>query len=309
MVVRPAVGSVFFKPKTMRKTISEKIKAGETIVSDGAWGTALQNNGLQTGECPELYNLEHKDIVLKIAKLYVEAGSQMVETNTFGGNRFKLENFGLEEQVFEINKAAAEIVREAIGEERNLLGSIGPSGKFIMMEEVTEEELTEAYKEQALALEAGGADAIIIETFTDIDEARCAIIGAKHTKCEIICSMTFDKVVDGYRTMMGVSPAEMLDALLPLGVNVFGANCGNGSAGMLEISKEFRKANKDIPLMIQANAGMPELKDGETHFPETPQEMAINTKELMLAGVNIIGGCCGTTPEHIKHIAQAVNND
>ncbi len=109
--------------------------------------------------------------------------------------------------------------------------------------------------------------------------------------------------------MMGVSPAEMIDALQPLGVDVFGANCGNGSDGMIEISKEFRKANKDIPLMIQANAGMPELKNGETHFPETPQEMAINTKKLLLAGVNIIGGCCGTTPEHIKHIAQAVNND
>jgi 5-methyltetrahydrofolate--homocysteine methyltransferase len=290
------------------KKLTERIKAKEILISDGAWGTFLQQKGLQPGECPELWNLTHRDDVLSIAQSYVNAGSDMIETNSFGGSRFKLEHFGLADKVYDINKAAAEISREAAGKDVYVLGSIGPTGKFLMMEEVTAEELTEGFREQAMGLEAGGANAIIIETFTDLDEARCAIKAAKeNTSLEVICTMTFDKGVDGtYHSMMGVSPAAMTTELIEAGADIIGANCGNGMEGMIAITKEIRSVNAEIPILIHANAGAPIYKDGVTTFPETPEYMAGLVHELILGGANIIGGCCGTTPEHIAKFVHAV---
>jgi 5-methyltetrahydrofolate--homocysteine methyltransferase len=179
-----------------------------------------------------------------------------------------------------------------------------------MMEEVTEEELYEAFKEQSAALEAGGVDAIVIETMTDLDEARLAVKAAKeNTHCEVFCTMTFDKMMDGgYRTMMGISPEEMTTALVDAGADVVGANCGNGIADMIEIVKEIRQANATVPVLIHANAGMPHYCDGETTFPETPDDMASRVKEIVEAGANIIGGCCGTTPGHICKVSEVVKN-
>ena len=290
------------------KKIFQEIQNGKVLVSDGAWGTFLQKKGLKPGECPESWNLSRPDDVYDIARSYIDAGADMIETNSFGGNYFKLKNYGLENQVFELNKLAAEISRRAAGPDHFVLGSVGPTGKLLMMEEVTEDELYQAFKVQSMALEAGGADAIVIETMTDLEEARVAVLAAsENTGCEVICTMTFDKILSGeYRTMMGISPTEMVEALIDAGATVVGANCGNGMAEMIGIVKEIRKVNAQIPILIHANAGMPQYCDGETTFPESPADMANRIKEIVEAGANIIGGCCGTTPDHICEVHHAV---
>lgn len=289
--------------------LTQKLSAGKVLVSDGAWGTFLQKKGLQPGECPELWNITRPDDVFDIAKSYIDAGSDMIETNSFGGSYYKLKNYGLEDRVFEINKAAAAISRKAAGADGIVLGSVGPTGKLLLMEEVTEDELYEAFSEQSRALEAGGADAIVIETMTDLEEARIAVKAAReNTSCEVICTMTFDKLVTGdYKTMMGISPAEMIETLKEAGASVIGANCGNGISGMIEIVREIRATDKQIPILVHANAGLPVYCDGETVYPESPDDMASKIKELVDAGANIVGGCCGTTPEHILKVCQIVN--
>lgn len=288
--------------------IIQEINKGRMLVSDGAWGTFLQKKGLQPGECPEEWNLSRAADVLSIAQSYINAGADMIETNSFGGNYYKLKNYGLEDRVFEINKAAAEISRQAAGADHFVLGSVGPTGKLLMMEEVTETELYNAFKDQSMALEAGGVDVIMIETMTDLEEARIAVRAAReNTICPVFCTMTFDKILGGeYRTMMGVSPSEMTDALVAEGASVIGANCGNGIADMIGIVKEIRQVNAAVPILVHANAGLPQYHDGQTVFPESPEDMASMVGDIARAGVNILGGCCGTTPEHISRVSEEV---
>ncbi len=287
--------------------IQEKLKEKGTLFVDGAWGTMMQNAGLKAGECPELWNLEHSEKVFEIAKAYADLGVDLIETNSFGGSRFKLGNFGLEDKAFEINKAAAEITKSAINDDQIVLGSIGPTGKILMMGDVTEQELYDAFAEQAKGLEAGGADAAIIETMTALDEALIAIRAVKdNTDLEIIVSFTFELTGAGeFRTMMGNLPAEVISEVINEGVNIVGTNCGNGLERMIPIIEDIRAEFKDVPILVNANAGMPHLHDGETVFPESPDEMAGFIPKVMDAGANIIGGCCGTTPEHIVKMMNA----
>ncbi len=293
----------------MIRIISE-IKKGRVLVSDGAWGTFLQQKGLKPGECPEAWNIDRPADVQDIAQSYIDAGADMVETNSFGGSRFKLEKYGFGDKVFEFNKAAAEISRKAAGPDRFVLGSIGPTGKLLLMEEVTEEELYEAFKEQSMALEAGGVNAIMIETMTDLEEARIAVKAAKeNTSCEVFATMTFEKIIGGgYRTMMGISPTEMAETLVEAGADLIGTNCGNGIEDMIGMVKEIRTVNQTIPVLVHANAGMPKYQDGVTTFPESPDDMAARVNEIIEAGANIVGGCCGTTPEHISKVRQVVKS-
>jgi 5-methyltetrahydrofolate--homocysteine methyltransferase len=288
--------------------LTSALKTSGVLVSDGAWGTFLHQKGLPSGTCPESWNLDHADEVYDIALSYVKSGADMILTNSFGGNKFKLMHYGLENKVYELNKAAAEISRKAAGKDIYVLGSIGPTGVILMMGETTRDELYQAFRDQSTALADGGADVILIETMSDIEEAVTAIQAAKeNTKKEVACTMTFSKTPqDEYRTMMGISPEECVNELINAGVDIIGANCGNGTSGMIDIVKQIRKVNAEIPVLIHANAGVPFYQDGKTVFPESPEDMASQIQELINAGANIVGGCCGTTPEHIRKIAEVV---
>lgn len=288
--------------------ILHELKRGKVLLSDGAWGTFLHAKGMDPGECPEIWNITHRRDVHDIAEAYLQAGSDIIETNSFGGNRLKLSQYGLGDLVSEINHAAASISREAAGRDKYVAGSVGPTGKMLLMGDVTEEELYDGFREQTIALEKGGADIIIVETMSAVDEASLAVKAAReHTCCTIIITMTFSKDPKGnFYTMMGVSPEEMVISMKEAGAHIIGSNCGNGIIDMIDIVKAIRVIDKNIPVMIQANAGIPEYIDGKTVYRESPEMMASFVPQLIEAGVNIIGGCCGTTPEHIRQIGKAL---
>ncbi len=291
----------------MRSLLAE-IRKGKPLISDGAWGTLLQASGLQPGECPELWNMTHRGEVFAIAKSYVDAGADMILTNSFGGSPLKLAYYGLSERAVELNKAAAAISREAAGSEKFVLGSIGPTGAILMMGEVSEQEVYDGFSLQAQALKDGGVDAICIETMSAIDEACVAVRAAKEsTGLEVICTFTFEKTAAGeYRTMMGVSPSEMVQAIKGAGASIIGTNCGNGFEQMIGIVKEIRSVDTVTPLLVHANAGMPIMNKGIVSYPDTPEMWARIFPQLIAQGANIIGGCCGTTPAHIRALADVV---
>jgi len=282
----------------------------KVLVCDGAWGTFLMRKGMQPGECPELWCVEHAADVRDIAKMYAAAGADIVMTDSFGGNRFKLEHYGLAHRVSELNEAAARLSREAIGGRGYVMASVGSTGKILMMGDAAEEELYEAFKEQAIALECGGADAVVIETMSALDEACVAIRAAKeNTRLDVFTTFAFDrKTEQGYRTMMGVSPEQMAAAAVQAGADAIGANCGMGSDEMVAVARVLRAAAPGAPIIIQPNAGRPiPREDGSVDYPETPEMMAANVPRIAQAGANIIGGCCGTRPEHIRAIRAAVD--
>jgi 5-methyltetrahydrofolate--homocysteine methyltransferase len=294
-----------------KQKIVDAVKSGKVLISDGAWGTFLQKKGLKPGECPELWAVDRPADVKEIAQAYFAAGADMVESDTFGGTSFKLEHFGLQNRVAEINQAAAKLSAEAAAEAGGtkwVIASVGPTGKMLVMEEVTEEELYNCFKDQVVALAKGGADAICIETMSDIEEAALAVKAVKeNTSCEAIATFTFALTVNGdYRTMMGVSPEQAAEAMLEAGADIIGTNCGNGIERMIEIVKAMRTVAPKTPILVHANAGLPKNVNGVDTFPETPEMMAAQVHGLVAAGANIIGGCCGTTPAHIKAMKDAV---
>ncbi|MCP4727162.1 MAG: methionine synthase [bacterium] len=293
-----------------RGRITEALENGRILVADGAWGTALQRTGLKGGECPEIWNAEHPELVLEVAASYIEAGSNIIETNTFGGNRYKLEYYNLGDRVSELNKKGVEISRKAAGDLNWVMASMGPTGKMTATREVSEEDFYRVFKEQAIALAEGGADAIVVETMSALDEAVSAIRAIKeNTDLEIISTFTYEPTVQGeYKTMMGVTPSTAATAAKEAGADIIGANCGKGYQGMKQIIEEIRNVLPDTPIIIQANAGIPELVNGDSVFPATPEEMADQNPLWIKAGVNIIGGCCGTTDKHIRAIRNAIKS-
>ena len=287
------------------KSLLAALRPGRPLVSDGAWGTFLHERGLQPGECPELWNRTHRADVTAIAASYVDAGADLILTNSFGGSPHKLGAFGLAGRAVELNTAAAALSRAAAGD-RFVLGSMGPTGVMLMLGEVPEEELAAGFAVQAAALQAGGVDALCLETFSAVDEACLAIRAAKAaTGLEIACAFTFEKTPAGeFRTLMGVSPEEMVAAVKEAGADIIGTNCGNGCEQMIEIVRAIRRVDASTPVLVHANAGKPQYLDGKTVFPETPADMAARVDALVAAGATIVGGCCGTGPAHIRALAE-----
>jgi 5-methyltetrahydrofolate--homocysteine methyltransferase len=271
-------------------------------------GTFLQAQGLVPGECPEAWCVSHPDVVQGIAQAYIDAGADLVETNSFGGSSFKLANYGMADRAAEFAMASAKLARQAMGDRGHVAASVGPTGHFLEpLGDLTPEALRDAFVTQIVALWEGGADAVCIETMTALDEAEIAIKAARdNTNLTVIATMTFEKGPRGFRTMMGVSPTQAAKELPAYGAQVIGANCGNGIANMVEIVREMRAAAPDVPILVHANAGMPVLENGKTVFKETPEDMAGRVSDLIAEGASIIGGCCGTTPAHIRAMANAI---
>lgn len=291
----------------------ERLKSGMLLL-DGAMGTMLQQRGLAVGDLPEEWNRTRQEEVGSIHRAYVEAGSEAILTNTFGANRIKLKRAGREEMVKEYNHAAAKIARAAAGNRAYVIGDMGPTGKFIEpLGTLKYEEVYEAYKEQVISLKEGGVDGFLVETMADLREIRAAVSAVlENSDLTVAASMTFSAVRDEFRTIMGVGIAGMVAELDRLGCRILGANCGSVSVEqmakiMVMIRKEANRLNGgNFILLAQPNAGTAKLVDGKTVFPETPGSMAEKTLALKKAGAGIIGGCCGTTPEHIRMIKAAL---
>ncbi len=287
--------------------ITTRLQDGEILVSDGAWGTMLQAAGLGAGMCPELWNAEQSEAVQAVARAYAEAGSDIVCANTFGGNHLKLAHYGLADRVAELNRLGFENSR--IGApDAVIMPCVGPTGEFLEpYGDLEEDEMIAIFQEQIQALVDAGAQAVVVETMSAVEEAACAVKAAKTVSAalDVVATMTFDQSSQGYRTMMGVSPADAAIGLVAAGADVVGANCGGGPEQMTSILSQMQQA-VSVPLLVHANAGMPVLVDGETRFRMTPEEMAAACEALVAAGARIIGGCCGTTPAHIAALRGAL---
>ncbi|MDR0249513.1 MAG: homocysteine S-methyltransferase family protein [Oscillospiraceae bacterium] len=290
-----------------RPRITEVLASGKLLVGDGAWGTLMLSLGLPLGECPELWNLTRFADVRDIALGYARAGADVLGTNSFGACLPALARHGLESHATEICLAAARASREAAGPAKWVAASMGPSGLLLAAEETTEDELCSAFAAQALALEAGGADAVSIETMSDVGEAAAAVRAVKdHTGLEVICSFTFDKTPKGeYRTLTGATPAQAVTAALAAGADIVGANCCKGSEQVIEVIELMSRAAPGAFLAASPNAGLPEYADGKYIYPHTPQSMARYVPSLIRAGARLVGGCCGTTPSHVTAIKAA----
>jgi methionine synthase I (cobalamin-dependent) len=288
----------------MHPLVESLIKTGP-VVTDGSWGTQMQLRGLKRGECPDSWNLTHPEHVWAVAQQYVDAGSRIILTNTFGGSRLALEKYKLGDKVVDINTAGVKISKQAAGQHACVFASIGPSGKMLITRETSESELQKAFEEQAQAQARAGADGIVVETMIDLSEAKIAALAAKQTGLPIIVSMVFDCGEAKDHTMMGNTPEEFLAEMTKISVDGIGANCGQGIQAFLPICKRMRQAT-DLPIWMKPNAGLPEMVDDATVFRTTPQEFARYIPDLIRAGANFIGGCCGTDQSFVKAICATI---
>jgi methionine synthase I (cobalamin-dependent) len=288
----------------MASLIAELLKPGP-VITDGAWGTQLQSLGLPSGTCPDEWNVTYPERVEQVPRSYVEAGSQIVLTNTFRANRVALADYGLADQVVRINAAGGAISRRAAGSRASVFGSIGPSGKLLFAGQVTKEELRSAFAEQAEALAVSGVDALVIETMADLDEAKLALAAARSTGLPVVVCMVFDSGKDKDRTMTGLAPEHLARELTEAGADVVGANCGQGIASYVEICRRLRAAT-DRPIWIKANAGAPQIVGDQVVYETSAQQFAEHGPALVAAGTSFLGGCCGTDPDYIRALKQRV---
>jgi 5-methyltetrahydrofolate--homocysteine methyltransferase len=282
------------------------------VLADGAMGTELQRAGLAPGEPGERWNIERPDVVAAIQRAYIQAGSECLITNSFGANRWVLGRYGLADAVEPINTAAAAVARRAAGARAIVLGDIGPFGGLLApLGEVAVADVREAFLAQARALLAAGVDGIIIETMSAIEEAEAAVHAAREAGARlVVASMAFDRTrKGGLRTMMGVSPGDAARALAAAGAHVVGANCGTslGPPDFVDIVRAM-KAAAEAPVIIQSNAGQPDLVDGHAVYRLSPADFAAGCREVVAAGATVIGGCCGTTPAHIAALREMIGH-
>jgi 5-methyltetrahydrofolate--homocysteine methyltransferase len=281
------------------------------ILADGAMGTLLFQAGLEHGAPPELWNVEQPEKVRAVQRAYLQAGSQIILTNTFGGTRFRLAMHGLESRVKELNRAGAAIARaevDAAGGRAIVAGDIGPSGEILAPLGALEyADAVAGFAEQAEGLIAGGVDVIWIETMSDLEEVRAAMEGVRRVSRDvpIIATMTFD--THG-RTMMGVTPEQAVKAITEWGAVATGGNCGNGPDELLTVIEKMRAAKPDAVLVSKSNAGKPQLVEGKVVYPAGPDEMAHYAVEMRNAGARVIGACCGSSPAHLRAISRAVKD-
>jgi 5-methyltetrahydrofolate--homocysteine methyltransferase len=276
---------------------------GTTTLTDGAWGTEFQKLGAALGVCTDQWNITKPDLVRQVAASYVQAGSRIILTNTFRANPIALTQYGLQEKFAAINRAAVQLSRKSAGNSAMVFASIGPSGKLLLNDEVTEEQLRESFSQQARALAAEFPDALLIETMTDLEEARIAATAALETNLPVIVSMVFDSGKNHDRTMMGTTPEHVAAALTSEGVHAIGANCGLGIREFIPVCQRLA-ASTPLPIWIKPNAGLPEMVGGVAHYKTSPAEFAATAPELIAAGATFLGGCCGTTPDFIRELAK-----
>ena len=283
--------------------------ASTVRVLDGATGTELQKRGLPAGACPELWNVENPEPILAVAQSYVDAGSDIIITNSFGANKFILSQHDAGDRVAELAEAAGRIGRQAADSRPGVkvFGSMGPSGKIVMMEDVPQDELSQTFADAAAALVRGGADAILLESFGELAELEIALAAVKSAiDVPVVISMTYTAGGDSPATMMGNRPADVVDMAVRLGADAVGANCGLGPDNYVGIAANYRSLT-DLPIWIKANAGVPEIRDGQTVFPMPAEQFVTYVRALVDAGATLIGGCCGTTPEYIRLIRESVD--
>lgn len=290
----------------MSSLLQEWLSAGP-LITDGGWGTQLQLRGLPLGAHPDLWNLEEPEKVESVASAYVDAGSDIILSNTFGSSRILLARHGEADKAYEISRAGAAISKKAAlactDRSVRVFASMGPSGVILMMGEVSEEELFDAFVEQATGLKDGGADAVVVETMSDPGEAALAVKAAKQLGFPVVASFTFDSGKNKDRTMMGTTVEEVVSRMSDAGADAVGSNCGQGIDGFIPICRRMREVT-DLPIWMKGNAGLPEMVYGKTLYRQTPEIFAEKAFILRSEGANFIGGCCGSTPDYIRAIRK-----